>query len=71
MKNYIILLTIILLNQNLFPQNWPTIGGKNERNGLSKIIGPDCVITPIWTVTSSPTNIGNSIFTILSLQRYI
>ena len=43
-------------------QNWPTIGGSNQRNGLSKIIGPDSVNTPIWSVSSSQTVIGNSIF---------
>lgn len=47
----------------LFAQNWPTIGGKNERNGLSKIIGPDSVTTPVWSVNSSQTVIGNSVFT--------
>lgn len=46
-----------------FAQNWPTIGGSNQRNGLSKIIGPDSVTTPAWTVSSSQTAIGNSVFT--------
>ena len=40
-----------------------TIGGKNQRNGLSKIIGPDSIITPAWSVNSSQTVIGNSVFT--------
>ncbi|HEY6437992.1 MAG TPA: hypothetical protein VIY47_15485, partial [Ignavibacteriaceae bacterium] len=60
-------LTIYLITLSTFitsfPQNWPTIGGNNQRNGLSKIIGPDSVITPAWTVSSSQTVIGNSVFT--------
>lgn len=44
-------------------QNWPTIGGKNERNGLTKITGPDSVLTPFWSINSSLTQIGNSVFT--------
>jgi PKD repeat protein len=61
----LIFLSIILIVANtiLYSQNWPTIGGKNQRNGLSKIIGPDSVLTPAWTVASSQTSIGNSIFT--------
>lgn len=55
---------LLLINISLFSQNWPTIGGSNQRNGLSKIIGPDSVLTPIWTVTSSQTSIGNSVFTL-------
>jgi PKD repeat protein len=60
-----ILISIIILISNiiLIGQNWPTIGGSNQRNGLSKIIGPDSVITPVWTVSSSQTVIGNSVFT--------
>jgi PKD repeat protein len=54
---------IILASISLFSQNWPTIGGSNQRNGLSKIIGPDSVMTPFWSVTSSQTSIGNSVFT--------
>ena len=65
MQKLLLLAIIFLLtNISLFSQNWPTIGGSNQRNGLSKIIGPDSVLTPIWSVTSSQTVIGNSVFTI-------
>jgi hypothetical protein len=60
-----LLISIIILFSNifLFAQNWPTIGGSNQRNGLSKIIGPDSALTPVWSVSSSQTVIGNSVFT--------
>jgi outer membrane protein assembly factor BamB len=62
-KLSIIFIIILLISISSFPQNWPTIGGSNQRNGLSKIIGPDSAITPAWTVSSSQTVIGNSVFT--------
>ena len=64
MQKILLLIVVILFTNPISnAQNWPTIGGKNERNGLSKIIGPDSVITPVWSVNSSQTVIGNSIFT--------
>lgn len=63
MKKLILISIIALITSiTLYSQNWPTIGGSNQRNGLSKIIGPDSVNTPIWSVSSSQTVIGNSIF---------
>ncbi len=62
MKQMKILITCLFFISTLYSQNWPTIGGSNQRNGLSKIIGPDSVITPAWSVSSSQTVIGNSIF---------
>ncbi len=56
-------LTLFILGINIYSQNWPTVGGSNQRNGLSKIIGPDSVITPAWTVNSSTSLWGNSVFT--------
>jgi PKD repeat protein len=44
-------------------QNWPTIGGSNQRNGLTKMTAPDNVSSPYWTVTSSISLWGNSVFT--------
>lgn len=63
-KLTLISIIALIASITLYSQNWPTIGGKNQRNGLSKIIGPDSVLTPIWTVTSSQTSIGNSVFTL-------
>ena len=48
---------------NVYPQNWATIGGNNQRNGLSKIVGPDSVDSPAWTISSSSSVWGNSVFT--------
>ncbi|MCX7611957.1 MAG: PKD domain-containing protein [Ignavibacterium sp.] len=63
MKFHITTLLIFFLFQISFSQNWPTIGGKNQRNGLSKIVGPDSISSPYWSVVSAPTQIGNSVFT--------
>ena len=63
MKQMKILIASLFFISTLYSQNWPTIGGSNQRNGLSKIIGPDSVLTPIWTVSSSQTSIGNSVLT--------
>jgi hypothetical protein len=57
-----IIFSVLISISLLYSQNWPTIGGSNQRNGLSKITGPDSVTTPIWSVSSSQTVIGNSIF---------
>jgi PKD repeat protein len=62
-KLSVIFIIVLLISIFSFPQNWPTIGGSNQRNGLSKIIGPDSVITPAWSVNSGQTVIGNSVFT--------
>ena len=48
---------------NVYPQNWATVGGNNQRNGLSKIVGPDSIDSPAWTVSSSSSVWGNSVFT--------
>jgi len=59
---FVISLSILFISSSP-AQNWATIGGNNQRNGLSEIIGPDSVITPAWSVTASQTSIGNSVFT--------
>lgn len=65
MKTFILLCisVILLLVFNIYPQNWATVGGNNQRNGLSKIIGPDSVVSPAWTITSTSSVWGNSVFT--------
>ncbi len=65
MKAFVLLSVFVLLvfSFNVFPQNWATVGGNNQRNGLSKIVGPDSVNSPAWTVTSTSSVWGNSVFT--------
>ena len=64
MQKLLLIFSIVLLaSTSFFSQNWPTIGGSNQRNGLSEIMGPDSVITPAWSLNSSQTVIGNSVFT--------
>jgi PKD repeat protein len=46
-----------------FSQSWPTIGGNNQKNGLSEITGPQAA-QEYWRVTSPNTSLwGNSVFT--------
>jgi len=46
-----------------FAQNWPTVGGNNQRNGLTEMTAPNDVSSPFWTVSSSSSVIGNSVYT--------
>ncbi len=65
MKQVIYSLIINLtLSVNLYSQNWITTGGNLQRNGLSKITGPDNVSNPYWIVTNSASTAwGNSVYT--------
>lgn len=59
-------LTVLLLCsfQFLFAQNWTTIGGNNQHNGRSKIVGPAAVSNNWWQIDDAGTTLwGNSIFT--------
>jgi len=62
-KLYITSILFTIISISIYSQNWPTIGGSNQRNGLTEIIGPDSILTPAWNVNSSQTSIGNSVFT--------
>ena len=44
-------------------QNWPTVGGNNQRNGLTEMTAPNDISSPFWTVSSSSSVIGNSVYT--------
>lgn len=65
MKQFIYFLILFLtFTINITAQNWITTGGNLQRNGLSKITGPNSVSSPLWTVTSpTSTAWGNSIYT--------
>ena len=52
-KRITTLLVLSLLCVVAYAQNWTTIHGNNERNGISKIPGPQSVQTPLWTVTDA------------------
>jgi len=62
-KLTLISITILFANIFLFGQNWPTIGGNNQRNGLTEMTAPGDVTSTFWTVNSSNTVFGNSVFT--------
>jgi hypothetical protein len=44
-------------------QNWPTVGGNNQRNGLTDMTAPSDLSSPFWTISSSSSVIGNSVYT--------
>ena len=63
MKN-ILLLALIFLATSAFAQNWSTLAGSNQKNGLTKMNGPVSVTTPYWTVNSTNSSVwGNAIYT--------
>ena len=63
MKTLILFLTL-LLSSAVLSQNWITTGGNYQRNGLSKITGPNSVVSAYWTVNSTNTTAwGNSVYT--------
>jgi Secretion system C-terminal sorting domain len=63
MKTHIALIIFSLgFTINTLPQNWSTWGGNNRRNGLTELTGPDSVTNPYWTVTSTNSLWGNSVF---------
>jgi PKD repeat protein len=65
MKLFVIT-SILYLNFTaaVFSQNWVTTGGNNQRNGISRITGPNSVSSAYWSVNSSNSTIwGNSVYT--------
>ena len=44
-------------------QNWPTVGGNNQRNGLTDMTAPSDLSSLFWTISSSSSVIGNSVYT--------
>lgn len=65
MKKFILLLPFILfIPIKLHAQNWSTFGGNSQRSGLSKITGPQNVISSYWSVTSTnTTTLGMAVYT--------
>jgi len=64
MKKIIFNLLLCILSFNASAQNWPSVSGNNQRNGLSSITGPSSVISSYWNVTSTnPTTIAENIYT--------
>lgn len=56
-------LVFLLFFNNLFAQNWPTIGGNSRHDGQSRMPGPTAVNTPAWTVNSEHyTAWGNAVY---------
>lgn len=66
MKRIFLISTILLIFivSNVYPQNWYTFAGNNQKNGVTKMSGPVSVTTPYWTVTSTNFSYwGNAVYT--------
>ena len=58
------LLFILIIPIKIHSQNWSTFGGNSQRSGLSKITGPQDVISPYWSVPSTnPATLGMAVYT--------
>jgi outer membrane protein assembly factor BamB len=61
-NNRFLLLLFCWSGFSLGAQNWATLGGNNQRNSYSRMIGPDAPGAAAWTVTSSKyTAWGNTV----------
>jgi hypothetical protein len=56
------LISLIFIS-SILPQNWPTIGGNNQHNGLNEMTAPTDVSSDFWSINSGSSVFGNSIFT--------
>ncbi len=61
MKNVLLLVIFTIITASA--QNWITVGGNTQRNGLTEMTGPADVSQTFWTVSSSSSLWGNSVFT--------
>lgn len=60
----IILLAILIISGSATAQNWYTISGNNQKNGVTKMTGPISVSSPYWSVNSTNSSVwGNSVYT--------
>lgn len=60
----IILLAILIISGSATAQNWYTISGNNQKNGVTKMTGPVSVSSPFWSVNSTNSSVwGNAVYT--------
>ena len=62
MKKIFLLTLLLSISFNCFAQNWSTFGGRNDRNGLSKMTGPQDLSSIYWTQTAANTTLGNAVY---------
>jgi len=64
MYQKILLLAVLIISNSVSAQNWYTISGNNQKNGITKMTGPISVNTPYWSVNSSNSTVwGNTVYT--------
>jgi PKD repeat protein len=57
------ILFYLIFSLSAHSQNWQTFGGNSTRSGLSKITGPQNAANVFWNVSSTPTTLGNAVYT--------
>lgn len=64
MRFEIILLAVLIITGSVSAQNWYTISGNNQKNGVTKMTGPVTVSSPYWSVNSTNSTVwGNTVYT--------
>jgi hypothetical protein len=55
---------LIFCSVSVLAQNWYTIAGNNQKNGLAKLTGPSEVASSYWSVASGNNTVwGNAVYT--------
>lgn len=64
MRKVYLVIIFVLISSFSFAQNWSTLAGNNQKNGLSKMNGPVSVASNYWSVNSTNSSVwGNAIYT--------
>lgn len=64
MRTLYTIILLFILFANSFAQNWHTLAGNNQKNGISKMNGPVSVSSNYWSVNSTNSSVwGNAIYT--------
>lgn len=64
MKKIYFIILFVLIFTSAIAQNWYTLAGSNQKNGLTKMNGPVSTTTPYWSVNSSNSTVwGNAVYT--------
>jgi PKD repeat protein len=64
MKKLYTIILLVLISTTVLAQNWSTLAGNNQKNGLTKMNGPVSTSFAYWSVNSINSSVwGNAIYT--------
>ena len=64
MRKIYFIIIFVLISSASFAQNWSTLAGSNQKNGVTKMNGPVSTTTSYWSVNSTNSSVwGNAIYT--------